>query len=118
MSKFQIRNMTPHVINIFLSSGNSVSLEPESVSARCEEVDYEVGSVNGIPVIKKQFGVVHNLPDPEPGVIYVTSIVVAQAVRKTRNDVFVVAGLVRDGGGRVVGCTALARLDEPGGKFD
>jgi len=49
------------------------------------------------------------LPAPKPGVIYVVSKLVAEAVAETRNDVYILSGYVRVGG-KVLGGRSLAKL--------
>lgn len=54
-----------------------------------------------------------DLPDPEPGVYYVVSLVVAQAAatcRRTTDDLLTPGAQVRDSAGRVIGCKSLARV--------
>ena len=53
--------------------------------------------------------VVTGLPEPQEGVIYLTSTLVAQAV-PDRTDVLVPADLRRDEAGRIIGCGALQRF--------
>ena len=63
-----------------------------------------------IPVTKTVFDtVVTGLPEPQEGVIYLTSTLVAQAV-PDRTDVLVPADLRRDEAGRIIGCGALQRF--------
>lgn len=63
-----------------------------------------------IPVTKTVFDtVVTNLPEPQEGVTYLTSTLVAQAV-PDRTDVLVPADLRRDEAGRIIGCGALQRF--------
>lgn len=70
----------------------------------------QVGTIGIIPVVKTVFDtVVTDLPDPQDGVIYLTSTLVAQAV-PDRIDVLVPADLRRDEAGRIIGCGALQRL--------
>lgn len=55
------------------------------------------------------FGKVENLPEPQEGVVYVVSALVAQAV-PDREDVFIPDDTVRDEQGRIIGVRALARV--------
>ena len=55
------------------------------------------------------FGAVEGLPDPEEGVVWIVSRVVAEAA-KERDDLLVTDDAVRDDQGRIIGCRALARI--------
>jgi len=55
------------------------------------------------------YGTIEGLPAPEPGVIYVVSLLVLQALPSGRRDVFVPGLLRRDSDGRITGCEGLSR---------
>jgi hypothetical protein len=83
---------------------------------RVEVTETVVGEFAGVPVVRIEFGRVIGLPDQsfEPGSGFVVSSLAAQAaIRENpfRIDIFVPARLVRDAQGRIVACTALARLN-------
>jgi hypothetical protein len=99
----KIVNLTPHPLVLV---GRTIE---SSGIARCEQVDREIGDVDGIPVVRSHFGAVGGLPEPEYGTIYVVSSITAAAVPE-REDVFVPARPVRDEQGRIVGSMALATL--------
>jgi hypothetical protein len=40
------------------------------------------GSVDGVPLVRQEFGEIENLPDSVDGVIYVTSTLVAQRAKR------------------------------------
>lgn len=128
-------NLTPHVINFITSYNIELgkdefgtpeyiteerihSIEPSGTVARCRVERQNVDSfiledVDGwditIPVTKTKFGEVEGLPEPEEGVIYITSQLVAQAVPE-REDVFFPDDLVRDENGNIIGCRALGKI--------
>ncbi len=104
----EIVNLTPHPINIVMGDGEVRTIPPSGTVARCRETTETVGEVNGIPVIRKSFGSVENLPDPSSGTIYVVSALVAQAAR--REDVVCPGDPVRDDKGQIIGCKALCRV--------
>ena len=109
----RIVNLTPHALT-FVAGDEIVASIPSSGQARCAQSRQQIGTVDlaghAIPVNRTQFGAVSGLPEPEPGTIYVVSVVVASALAGSRDDVYVTDDAVRDADGRVIGCRALARL--------
>lgn len=103
----KIVNLTPHDVCV-----NGVIILPSGIVARCKEDVIAIGNIMyrgaEIPVIKKQFSDVYDLPDAEPGTIYIVSLVVAQALSGIRTDVFAVGDTIRDAKGKVVGAKSLA----------
>ena len=99
-------NLTPHTLNILAPSG-VVTLAPSGEVARVASVSTEAAPVGGIPTVKTEFGEVTGLPSPQPGVILVVSGMVASAAR--RPDVMSPGDLVRDDGGKPIGCRGLRR---------
>lgn len=103
----EIVNLTPHPLHIA-----GVVIQPSGQVARVSEVSerrgmLEYGSLQ-IPVIVKWFGDVEGLPEPQDGVIYVVSVLTAQAAWAAgRTDVFCPGDLIRDESGRVVGAASL-----------
>lgn len=108
-----ILNLTPHELVLVLDGGRSISIPPSGQVARCAVNRTQIGAtaLDGaiVPVFRTAMGAVEGLPDPESGVLYVVSRVVAEAARG-RPDVLIPDDAVRDEAGRVVGCRALARL--------
>lgn len=103
-------NLTPHTINFLDREGNDVcALGPSGDVARLSTATETIGDVNGIPVTRTVFGPVTGLPDPQDGVGYIVSSLVASRV-PDRADVFIPADSVRDSQGRIVGCRALGRV--------
>jgi len=136
MIKFKkVVNLTPHKINFILSyhieigqdeMGNPhyiteeriYSLPPSGTVARCkadrQEVDSFILEDIGdwditVPIAKTRFGEVECLPEPQDGIIYIVSNLVAQAVPH-REDVFFPDDLVRDAHGNIIGCRALGKI--------
>jgi hypothetical protein len=108
----RLMNLTPHAITLISPSGEQVTVPPSGVVARVAERMEPLGEVmvEGIvvPIVKRSFGELENLPDPEPGVLYVVSALVAEAAwRAGRSDVVGLADFVRDEQGKVVGARAL-----------
>lgn len=103
-------NLTPHDVNLILQDENTMTIPASGNVARVGSHVEQVGTIGIIPVVKTVFDtVVTDLPDPQDGVIYLTSTLVAQAV-PDRTDVLVPADLRRDEAGRIIGCGALQRL--------
>ena len=80
--------------------------------ARCVEIETQIGWIDGIPVVKTEYGAVEGLPEPVEGTSYVVSSITAAAV-PYRRDVFVPTRLLRDDKGRIVGCAALGKPAKP-----
>ena len=99
-----IVNLTPHPLEF----SNGLTIQSTGI-ARCEAVESEIGTTDGLPIVVTTFGQVVGLPEPQDGVIYVVSSITAQAC-KGREDVFVPARPIRDEKGRIVGCAALGRI--------
>src|SRR5690242_24066 len=80
----RILNYMPHTLNIEFESGERLAIESSGV-ARCAVKNVVVGSVGGVPVVSAEFGDIVGLPEPQDGVVYVVSMLVAQ--RAGRADV-------------------------------
>lgn len=100
----QMINLTPHGVNIagkeFPASGQV---------ARCAEVITSAGEVEGIPLIRRNFGAVEGLPPISEGTMYIVSAMVMQA-SPGRADLVCPGELIRDATGKVIGCKNLAVL--------
>ncbi|KEJ93182.1 hypothetical protein [Synergistes jonesii] len=103
-------NLTPHEICVYMDDGDILVIPPDETPARCVESSQKIYELNGVPVVIKKYGDVEGLPEKEPGHAYIVSIIVANAVRGTRGDVYITADLVRDASGRVVGCRSFAQV--------
>jgi len=107
--KMTFINLTPHVINVHLPDGKVLELPPSGELARCATTDTVVATIDGVEIHAVELGDLQGLPDPQPGVHYVTSLIAAQAARRLgRDDVLVPGPAVRDADGRIVGCHGLA----------
>lgn len=127
----KIINLTPHQIALFnatdcteVQSGSYKSLTlkegaqplavyPSEGVARASAVKAVVDhlEINGqvVPVIGTTYGEPEGLPEPKADTFYVVSALTAQAA-KGRADLLIVDGTVRDGDGRICGCTAFGRV--------
>jgi hypothetical protein len=100
----KIRNFTPHPINI---EGQEVIVSEGII--RCREIVEVIGEHAGVQLIKKTFGELEGLPEPEEGTIFVVSIIAATAAKELgRIDCVVPGEVIRDEEGRIVGCKNLA----------
>jgi len=110
MKVSRIINLTPHPVNIQTMDGGTIEIPPSGKIARCVESITEIEPIehNGICIRAqvKSFGKVENLPEAENGVIYVVSLPVAQAVK--RSDVFTIGDAIRNEKGQVIVAKTLA----------
>jgi len=127
----EIINLTPHQINLYsindceeVTQGNFKTLvlkegaEPKFVYpsagvARASAVKAEVRNLTIgdllVPVNVTSYGEPEGLPEPVEGRYYIVSVVTAQAA-KDRKDLLIVDSTVRDGEGRICGCTAFGQV--------
>lgn len=101
-----IKNLTPHTINIVTGNGN-IEITPSGVIPRVSVKTVPVGSANGIPLFRNEYGNVVDLPDPVDGTLYVVSGLLKSACPE-RSDLVVPAKQIRDEQGRIIGCEGLA----------
>lgn len=126
-----IINLTPHLVALYnladcteVQSGSYKSLQlnegasplatyPSQGVARATatkavvdhlEIDGQLVAVNATT-----YGEPEGLPDAVEGTYYIVSALTAQAA-KDRHDLLIVDGTVRDGDGRICGCTAFGRV--------
>lgn len=104
-------NLTPHEINLF--STESERIFPPSGKIVRLSVEYVTGEiVDGIPTVKRVFGEVIDLPDPQKDTYYLVSSLVADRI-KGRNDILIPdtgASAVRDADGKIKGVTRFIAL--------
>lgn len=109
MEKVIIVNLTPHNINLFRGD-ELIETIKSSGTARVSVCSEIIGEINGFPISKNFYGEIIGLPEPQPGIFYVVSALVAQAAAGKRDDLLVVNDTVRDEEGRIVGCRGFARI--------
>ncbi|MFN2495172.1 MAG: hypothetical protein ABR608_04590 [Pseudonocardiaceae bacterium] len=108
-------NLTPHPVLIKTATGVTVAIPPSGRVARCRtEPDRVLGTVqvdgHSVPlVVNDVTSAVLGLPEPEEGVLFVVSRLVALAAPLRRDMVFP-HDPVRDETGRTTGCRALAQV--------
>ena len=111
----ELINLTPHEITIVDEDNIPVLTIPASGQLARVSVSTEmVGTINvngnQIRVTESEFGEVTGLPDPMPGVAYVVSLAVINALHKkgiTRTDLYIPNESVRNEKGFVVGCKSV-----------
>lgn len=102
-------NVTPHDLTI-LSDAGSLEL-PRSGHVARVKVERELVEVIGtFEVTRARFGELEGLPEAAEGVVYVASLLAAQAAAAIgRADVLAPGELVRDAAGQPTGCRGLTR---------
>lgn len=108
-------NLTAHQVVIQTATGVTVRIPPSGRLARCAtHPDRVLGTVfidgHSVPlVVNDVTSTVDGLPEPEDGVLFVVSRLVALAVPQRRDMVFP-HDPVRDPTGRTAGCRVLAQV--------
>lgn len=103
-----IKNLTPHPVTI-LAEDRTVVIPPSGIVARVQSNVESLGTMDGVPVTRTNYADITDLPEPEDGVLYITSCLVAQACPE-RTDVLFPNEIVRDESKRVIGCKSLGRI--------
>ena len=96
-----IVNLTPHAIHF-----PGCTIEPSGIIARCAEDTIPSGLFDGIEIIRRSYGKVYDLPEPQGNTLYVVSLLVRQAC-PNRHDLASPGDLVRDESGTIVGAKNL-----------
>jgi hypothetical protein len=74
-------NLTPHVINVENEHGAIIAFQPGATPARLA-TSQETVIKDDFKFSRTIYGAIENLPNPLDGVIYITSMVVAQAANR------------------------------------
>ena len=106
-------NLTPHVVKLLTTDGIEIVLTPEPIAARCTVDRHTQGTVHTtdgpVALATVDFGEVRDLPNPQPGTLYVVSRLVADMV-PNRDDVAFPDDVIRSEWGRVITARVLARV--------
>lgn len=102
----QIKNFTPHAINICNNAGEIVKVIQSEGLARLKTVTVPIGEIDGISVTKTEFGQPEGLPDFQENVFLIVSQLVKTAF-PYRSDLLVPTEVVRDENGNIIGCKSL-----------
>ena len=115
----RIINMTPHAVRVISDNENVADrvFMPSGKSIRLESQTYKVGEIDGVPLTRTQYGnpiivsdgISEELYFETPGVYYIVSAMVAQALPH-RKDLLVPAEQVRDSDGKIIGCRSLGTI--------
>ena len=98
-----IKNLCRHPLIVMPEDGIIVRLPAADNSASVDLEDHVIDTVDGIEITKRKATRFHNLPDPEPGVYFVVSRIVADHCRE-REDLVVPLNLIKDADRKIVGC--------------
>lgn len=106
----RVINLTPHAVTVIPESEEPITFPASGSVARVREASGTpawLHTANGtVPLsVVSYVDRVDDLPDPEPGVIYLVSRVTAAAV--DRPDLVFPQGELRDERGTIIGCRAL-----------
>jgi hypothetical protein len=103
-------NLTDHPVNVLDADGVERVIQPSGITARLEEAREETQPIYTTSGVFKTNVVVRgrvvDLPEPQPGVAFIVSSFVLQAVDGSRADVFAPGPLIRENG-KVVACKGL-----------
>jgi hypothetical protein len=112
----KVVNLTPHPIRLVEEEVGEVIIpvmgEPVRLEEKIEVIAFirpeGSNSILGmlIPKIKKSFGEIKGLPEPQPNTIFVVSLPVAQVAH--RADVLAIGEAIRDEKGNITGAKSLA----------
>lgn len=101
-----IVSLLPHVTCVVV--GDSVTfIDPSGKVARCSQTEEVVGKIGGIPLTRQTFGAVTGLPEPEEGIWFLVSRMVAAACPE-RHDLLIPGPPIRDDKGIVKWCRGLS----------
>ena len=130
-----IVNLTPHAVPLYraedvepagagsyklrvvgdeLEPAPSMILSPSGEIARAAVSEESRGHVGGVPLVCQRYGEPENLPAPRAGVFLVVSALTAQAAEaagRPVHDLLIPAHMVRDAGGRILGCSAFSVME-------
>ena len=77
----KVVNLTPHEVTVYDDDDVVIKSYPSEGVARARQTDVLVGDLNGIPVVKTEFGEVTGLPESARGTVYVVSFITANAAK-------------------------------------
>lgn len=125
----KIINLTPHPVAMYdmddvvpgdrkrgyyvRDYAEPVAVYPSQDVARASCVEETVGRLDGHDLVDRVYGPPRHLPDPQDGVYYIVTALVAQAAwahGRRVDDLLLVVRQVRDMQDKIVGYAAFARL--------
>lgn len=102
----QLKNCTPHALNIVGCQGDVTTLIPSGIVPRVSVTTIEVAAVGDIPLLRSIPSGLTGLPEPEEGVLLIVSALVRLAC-PDRHDLASPGELLRDDNGQPIGCKGL-----------
>lgn len=103
-------NMTPR--DLVLADPETkveiLTIPASGKQAMATTTDTPVGLLHGQPLTEVAYGEVENLPDPQPGVLYIVSVIAASAA-PDRTDLLLTSRPIRNDAGQIVAAGAFAR---------
>lgn len=109
-----IKNLTPHAVNIIAENGETVVTFPSDGNARASQQAEHVGELEGVDIVSMKFGETVGLPDPEEGTFLIVSVITLDAAKAQGRDIgdlLMVADPVRNDEGVIIGVRRLATKD-------
>jgi len=95
-------NLTPHIIKVVGDDIDTHVFPTSGSVARVATTVVADGIIGGIKMFKTVYGEVVDLPEPVKNTIYIVSSMVGAIA--LRSDVVAPSALVRDEGGKPIGC--------------
>lgn len=72
-----IVNLNKHAITVSVD-GNQFEIAPSGQVATVSVKSVPCGEVNGIPLVRSEYGEIVGLPEPQDGVLYLVNMLVGQ----------------------------------------
>jgi len=109
-----LENCTPHEVVIIVTDNQEpIVIPPSGIIPRIKSETNNVGTINGIPIVKTRLSDVENMPAPKPNTIFIVSSFVAQALTY-RPDVVSPdtspSSVIRDENGLIIGVKQLQKF--------
>lgn len=106
-------NYTPHDVVLLSDKNKVIEIIKSSGVARCKETKDKIDEfyIKGhmININKKEFTEVEGLPPQEEGVLIIVSNIVISAMKGERGDLIAPDDVVRDDGGKIIGCKSFSK---------
>jgi hypothetical protein len=113
LTNVTLENCTPHEVAIVTDNQEPIVIPPSGIIPRVKSTVTNLGTINGIPVMKTELGQVENMPNPKPNTIFIVSSFVAQALTH-RPDVVSPdtspSSVIRDENGLIIGVKQLQKF--------
>lgn len=109
-----IINLTAVAVNLITDSGETITFPAAENPVKVETVEVSFSETSlPIPTVKIEYGDISNLPPYTKDSVYIVSAIAGKAIAEKypeRDDIYTLAGYVRDENGRITGATKLAKL--------